>query len=42
MKLIDYIERNHERFGVALFVIPPCVAVLGLISLVELVVGLLR
>jgi len=39
MKFWTYIERNHERLGVALFVIP---AVLLPVLLIELVVWISR
>ena len=28
MKILDFIEKHHEQCGVALFIIPPLVAVL--------------
>ena len=37
MKLCNYIERNHERLGVALFVLPALLLpalVIGLIALI--------
>jgi hypothetical protein len=42
MRLLAYLERHHERFGVALFVVPTCGAVLGLGSLVASIATLIR
>jgi hypothetical protein len=42
MRLLAYLERHHERFGVALFVVPACTVVLGVASLVGLIATLIH
>ena len=42
MNVWNYIERHHESFGSALFVIPVCLVSLGLFELIDLVVWLLN
>ena len=37
MSVFRYIERHHEDFGAALFVIPTCAVVFGLVELVLLI-----
>ena len=34
MKVWNYIERHHESFGNALFVIPACLAGLGAVEMI--------
>lgn len=42
MKVMNYIERNHEKWGVALFVIPACALGLGFFELIVLMNALLN
>jgi len=42
MKTWNYIERHHESLGAALFVIPVCLAGIGLFEIIDVVVWLLN